>query len=514
MKPRILLLDDDLELQTTIKEMLAREGYEIFATPLFKEAEKALNMKRFDLLLVEGVLSKGDGISLIANARKNGYAGKVLLMSKWDYFHAQDTTRDLLLNVLKVSKILKKPFELPELLVEIRQLFEPSTSPSPLPSSTPKPVSPTSQPSSYPSPSTRQPRRAPQPFPFSSNFSRAAESTRPYIPKVASNPHSQHHKHPTTPRTPASPNPSTRPSRRAPYSAPSSPSSFQPASPNKPFEPLSAPYPAPSSTRPYSPPPPTTSYQDQPTPFLPPTSNKFNPIGTEFELDRILDKQIPPPPTPQKKATTQSPIPLRRQPAPFEQQSTRHRPQPPSSHPLNETYAQNPFAPNPLRNRTAKSGVSFFQHNPTESPKPSSFPPSEPPSQLPHAPQTSANHNHFAPPVPSDHQLTPLSKTFSREHFQQIRTLANHLYNALMQSYDLRSQPHFFEAIISLQNIQIHLAQQDIPFLQAAFLKLYRLLIYISKRYTVETLPPDMWNQVFELLDEFSDKVSAVISTF
>lgn len=81
--PRILYLEDDLELSMVVRQGLELDGYQIVWVPDGDQAAKLLKVQaaEFDLLLLDQNVGGCCGIDCAAVARATGFAGPILLMS-------------------------------------------------------------------------------------------------------------------------------------------------------------------------------------------------------------------------------------------------------------------------------------------------------------------------------------------------------------------------------------------------------------------------------------------------
>src|SRR3970282_159133 len=62
---RLLVVDDEAELMTALREMLTRQGYEVAGFTSGREALEALREGEFDLLLTDLMMPGLDGIALL-----------------------------------------------------------------------------------------------------------------------------------------------------------------------------------------------------------------------------------------------------------------------------------------------------------------------------------------------------------------------------------------------------------------------------------------------------------------
>ncbi|OGQ47819.1 MAG: hypothetical protein A3H42_01525 [Deltaproteobacteria bacterium RIFCSPLOWO2_02_FULL_46_8] len=119
-RKRILIVDDDEELQTLVKEMLERNGFGCIAVSTVGAALEQLKNMNPDLILLDLEFRKIDGTAFLQHAREWMGPGEkvppiVVLSGHND--------RDIVDHVLEAGAVgfVTKPFEAKELLSVIRE---------------------------------------------------------------------------------------------------------------------------------------------------------------------------------------------------------------------------------------------------------------------------------------------------------------------------------------------------------------------------------------------------------
>ncbi|OQX60396.1 MAG: two-component system response regulator [Helicobacteraceae bacterium 4484_230] len=117
-KAKLLLLEDDVGLNETLKEYLEEEGYDVVGVYNGYDAQERLYEESFDLLLLDVNVPDLDGFSLLKEARKEGVRTPAI------YITSRSGVQDVESGFESGGDdYLRKPFELKELLLRIRNIL-------------------------------------------------------------------------------------------------------------------------------------------------------------------------------------------------------------------------------------------------------------------------------------------------------------------------------------------------------------------------------------------------------
>ena len=117
----ILLVEDEENLQDTLKLNFEMEGYDVTSAYDGEQALKAVHKEYFDLIVLDVMLPEIDGITVCENIRLSNTEIPILMLS------AKNQSKDRILGLKKgADDYVTKPFSLEELLIRVKLLINKS----------------------------------------------------------------------------------------------------------------------------------------------------------------------------------------------------------------------------------------------------------------------------------------------------------------------------------------------------------------------------------------------------
>ncbi|MFO0967381.1 MAG: response regulator transcription factor [Gemmataceae bacterium] len=115
---RVLLVEDHKPLLKALKRGLEEEGFAVDTAEDGEEGDYKARTASYDVVVLDVMLPKMDGLTLLKEWRRTGVKTHVLMLT------AKDTTADKVTGLdLGADDYLTKPFQLEELLARLRALI-------------------------------------------------------------------------------------------------------------------------------------------------------------------------------------------------------------------------------------------------------------------------------------------------------------------------------------------------------------------------------------------------------
>jgi DNA-binding response OmpR family regulator len=115
---RVLLVEDHKPLARALRQGLEEEGFAVDVAPDGEEADFKARSAQYDAIILDLMLPKIDGLTLLQGWRRDGVAAHVLVLTARSSIDEKVRGLDL-----GADDYLAKPFELEELLARLRALI-------------------------------------------------------------------------------------------------------------------------------------------------------------------------------------------------------------------------------------------------------------------------------------------------------------------------------------------------------------------------------------------------------
>ena len=119
---RILVIDDDDQIRTTLHQVLDLEGHEVVNASNGKEGIKLFEENGADLIITDILMPEKEGLETIMDLRKDFPDVKIIAISGGGQIDANSYLS--MAKQFGALRTLPKPFELEELLDAVRELLE------------------------------------------------------------------------------------------------------------------------------------------------------------------------------------------------------------------------------------------------------------------------------------------------------------------------------------------------------------------------------------------------------
>ena len=116
---KILVVEDEINLRRSIEEILSKEGYAVVSASDGEEALSVVERERPDLILLDLVLPKKDGFSVLKTLRENEATAKIPVVVLSNLGEMEDVGRVLELGANRY--LVKTDYKLSEVVEKVRE---------------------------------------------------------------------------------------------------------------------------------------------------------------------------------------------------------------------------------------------------------------------------------------------------------------------------------------------------------------------------------------------------------
>lgn len=117
---RVLILDDDIDYSSSMREMIESEGHSVTVTNSAMDALNLENSSPFDLLITDIIMPEMDGLEVIQYVKNSHPETKIIAISGGGYFRADDLL--LMAKEFGANMVLTKPFNYAMLKMQLNSI--------------------------------------------------------------------------------------------------------------------------------------------------------------------------------------------------------------------------------------------------------------------------------------------------------------------------------------------------------------------------------------------------------
>jgi len=122
MSKKILFIEDEFALQKTLGEFLRQEGYEVISALDGEVGLRSAGQERPDLILLDLVLPKANGFSVLEQLKKDEGTKRIPVMVLTNLESLSDIDRAIELGA--TTYLVKAQYSLEEVLEKINAVFQ------------------------------------------------------------------------------------------------------------------------------------------------------------------------------------------------------------------------------------------------------------------------------------------------------------------------------------------------------------------------------------------------------
>lgn len=117
---RVLIIDDDVDLANSLKELIQSEGFEVDTASDGNIGLKMQTFKPYNLVVTDIIMPTEDGLEVIIEIKRMFPQTKLMAMSGGGLVHSHDYL--LMAKELGAATILSKPFDIEFFKSEVQRL--------------------------------------------------------------------------------------------------------------------------------------------------------------------------------------------------------------------------------------------------------------------------------------------------------------------------------------------------------------------------------------------------------
>ncbi len=120
--PKVLIIDDEEDIRSVLKDMLNMSGYEVDSAENGKQAKEFYDKTDYDAIITDIIMPEQDGFEVILDFRNKNQLDRVIAISGGRRTSSEDYLS--IANHFGVSSIFSKPPNYKELMAKVDEIVK------------------------------------------------------------------------------------------------------------------------------------------------------------------------------------------------------------------------------------------------------------------------------------------------------------------------------------------------------------------------------------------------------
>lgn len=118
--PKVLIIDDEADIRSVLKDMLGMSGYEVDTAENGKEAKELYDKNEYDVVITDIIMPEQDGFEVILDYRNKNQLDRIIAISGGGRTSSKDYLN--IANHFGVSSIFSKPPNYKDLIAKVDEI--------------------------------------------------------------------------------------------------------------------------------------------------------------------------------------------------------------------------------------------------------------------------------------------------------------------------------------------------------------------------------------------------------
>lgn len=118
--PKVLIIDDEADIRSVLKDMLGMSGYEVDTAENGKKAKELYDKTDYDVVITDIIMPEQDGFEVILDYRNKNQLSRIIAISGGGRTSSKDYLN--IANHFGVSSIFSKPPNYKDLIAKVDEI--------------------------------------------------------------------------------------------------------------------------------------------------------------------------------------------------------------------------------------------------------------------------------------------------------------------------------------------------------------------------------------------------------